>query len=273
MSDTNDAATERVSEATKEKWMDILKSGKGGAASSLPDLAGLPYTEVLRMFHRELRPRTYLEIGTATGDSLVCASCPSIAIDPEMHLRPDVLNGKSICACYQITSDRYFEQYDPQAILGGPIEMAFLDGMHRSEFVLRDFVNIERHCKRNSIIFIHDCVPVETLIADRVNCQHSVEPHRKGWWIGDVWRALLALKSRRPDLRTTVLDAFPTGLACISDLDPSSTTLSDNYYAIVEQMLSWSLEEIGLIEYHRMVNVEPTSVVDSYEKITRRVWL
>lgn len=244
-----------------------------GAALSLPDLAGMHYIEVLKTFHHELRPQNYLEIGTATGDSLVFVTCPTIAIDPEFHLRPDALKGKPVCALYQMMSDRFFESHDPKTILGGPVEMAFLDGMHRCEFLLRDFINVERHCKRNSVIFIHDCVPVETLIADRVNRQHSIESHRTGWWIGDVWRTLLMLKSRRPDLRITVLDAFPTGLACITNLDQSSRILSRDYAAIVDEMLSWSLEDIGLAEYHRMINVEPTSVADSYEKITLRFWL
>jgi hypothetical protein len=244
-----------------------------GPAASLADLTGAEYIDVLKLFHRELRPQRYLEIGTAEGDSLAFVACPTIAIDPEFRLRPQALNGKLICAFYRMASDRFFEQHDPKAILGGPLDMAFIDGMHLCEFLLRDFINVERHCKRNSIILMHDCVPVETLIADRVNRQLSVEPHRKGWWIGDVWRTLVALKNRRPDLRVTVLDAFPTGLVCVTNLDPSSSTLADGYDAIVEEMLSWKLDDIGLAEFHRMVNVEPTSVVDSAEKITRRFWL
>ena len=50
---------------------------------SLPDLTGEHYTEVLKRLHRELRPRSYSEIGTLHGQSLRLANCPSIAIDPD----------------------------------------------------------------------------------------------------------------------------------------------------------------------------------------------
>jgi hypothetical protein len=50
--------------------------------------------------------------------------------------------------------------------------------------------------------------------------------HRAGWWTGDVWRAALLLKRRRPDLQITTVDAFPTGLVLITNVDPSSRYLS-----------------------------------------------
>jgi hypothetical protein len=151
--------------------------------------------------------------------------------------------------------------------------MAFLDGMHRCEFLLRDFMNTERHCRRNAVVALHDCVPVEIENAERVHTGRGVFEYRKGWWLGDVWRTLLALKRRRPDLRITVLDSPPSGLACITNLDPESTVLSDDYPAIVEEMLSWSLREIGLRAFREMVGMEPTACLDTHEKITRRFWL
>jgi hypothetical protein len=29
--------------------------------------------------------------------------------------------------------------------------------MHYAEFLLRDFINIERHVTRNSLVILHDC--------------------------------------------------------------------------------------------------------------------
>jgi hypothetical protein len=242
---------------------------------SLPDLMGEHYTEVLKRLHRELRPQSYLEIGTLHGQSLRLANCPSIAIDP--NFSQTELNGivgtKGLCALYQMTSDRFFEAHDPKAILGRPIDLAFLDGLHLCEFLLRDFANTERFCVRNSIIVVHDCIPVETAIADRIYSEAVLNPARRGWWLGDVWRTLLALKRRRTDLRITVLGAPPTGLACITNLDPASEILGTNYAEIVEEMLSWSINEIGLIKYQEMVKLEPTQVIDTYEKLARKFWL
>ncbi len=247
--------------------------GGNGVQESLPDLTGEPYIEVLRRFHKELRPRSYLEVGSLYGDSLVFVECPAIAVDPEFQLRSPVIGQKSICAFFQMTSDAFFADFDPKAIFGRPIEMAFLDGMHRCEYLLRDFANTERHCKRNSIIFLHDCVPVESPIVERVNKMESIEAHRKGWWLGDVWRTIVALKRYRTDLRITILDAFPSGLACVTNLNPGDTILSANYDSIVEDMLSWSLRDIGIAAYHKMIAIEPTSDFDTHEKITRRFWL
>jgi hypothetical protein len=243
------------------------------SAKSVPDLTGESYIAVLKRFHQELRPKSYMEIGTAKGDSLGFVDCPAIAIDPGFNVATNVVGRKSICAFYQMPSDLYFERHDPKAILGGPVEMAFLDGMHRSEFLLRDFMNTERHCKKNSVVFMHDCLPVETEIVHRVNRVQFIEAHRKGWWLGDVWRTLLALKRHRVDLRIAVLNAPPSGLVCITNLDPNSTALAANYAGVVDEMLSWSLEEIGVEKFHQMVDVEPTSNFDSGEKITRRFWL
>src|SRR5205823_2507080 len=149
-------------------------------------------------------PKSYLEIGTASGDSLRLASCPSIAVDPNFTIGSDVLLNKSACALFRMSSDAFFAEYKPDVILGRPIELVFLDGMHRCEFLLRDFANVERYCRRNSIIVMHDCVPVELSIAERNPGGAALEAHRCGWWAGDVWRTLLILKEHRSDLSFTV---------------------------------------------------------------------
>jgi hypothetical protein len=240
---------------------------------SLPALTGTHYLNVLRLFVQELRPLSYLEIGTNAGDSLRLVGCRAIAVDAKFELQGDVVGTKPACHLFQMPSDQFFDHHDPTAILGRRIDAAFVDGLHLCEYVLRDFANVERHCRQNSIIFMHDCVPLEFLICGRVHGQDSVDPERRGWWQGDVWRAILALKRRRPDLRITVLDAQPTGLACITNLDPASDVLFANYSDIVDEMHSWKLEDIGLQEYQSMVHVEPTSIVDTPEKMARRFWL
>jgi hypothetical protein len=240
---------------------------------SIPDLAGEDYLVALRRLHRELRPRTYLEVGTSQGNSFRLAECASVAVDPAFQITEDVIGTKPVCALYQMTSDRYFEDYDPKSVLGGPIEMAFLDGMHHCEVLLRDFINTERHCKKNAIIILHDCAPVELPIAGRIRTGSSIAPHRRDWWVGDVWRTLLALKRRRPDLRITVLDAPPSGLAIVTNLDPRSTALAGSYADIVDDMLSWSLEDIGLENFMRMIDPRPTSCLESSEAISRLFWL
>ncbi len=243
----------------------------------VPDLAGEHYITTLGRLHEVLQPKTYLEIGVLQGDSLKLARCASIAIDPAFHISPDNLRpvlAKPELHFYQVASDEFFNRYSPSKILGAPLDMAFLDGMHRCEFLLRDFINTEKHCKRNSIIALHDCLPVELGIASRVQSHaHSAAAHRAGWWAGDVWRTSMLLQRSRPDLQMTVLDSMPTGLVLITNLDPNNNVLSKNYAQLVQQMLDWDLEEIGTTELFAEMRVVSASKLQTNEDISQRFWL
>jgi hypothetical protein len=240
---------------------------------SVSDHQGEDYLTVLKRLHLELRPKSYLEVGTQSGTSLRLAMCPSIAIDPNFAISSDVFGEKPICALFRMTSDDFFANHDPTKILGRPVDLAVLDGMHRCEFLLRDFANTERHCRRNSVIVLHDCIPVELSIAERNPGSAPFLSHRTGWWAGDVWRTLVILKKYRTELRMTALDAQPTGLICITNLSPMSKQLTDNYSDLVSEMMSISLQDIGFNEFFAMINLESTSVLSTSEQITSRFWL
>ena len=243
----------------------------------VPDLAGEHYVATLERLHEALRPKTYMEIGVLQGDSLKLARCPSIAIDPAFHISSNNLRAvfnKPELHFYQMGSDDFFNRYSPSKILDGPLDMAFLDGMHRCEFLLRDFINTEKHCRRNSIIALHDCLPVEPGITSRVESQaHSMVAHRAGWWAGDVWRTSMLLQRMRPDLQMTVFDSMPTGLVLITNLDPSSDILSSNYVQLVEEMFNWNLEEIGVANLFDEMRVVSASKLRAHEYITQKFWL
>jgi hypothetical protein len=243
------------------------------AVECTPDLGGAHYLAFLDLLHTELRPKNYFEIGTLHGETLRIASCPSIAIDPSFVLNQDIIKSKSITAFYQMPSDEYFARFDPKTLFGGPIDFAFLDGMHRCEFLLRDFANTEAHCKRNSIIVLHDCIPVELPMTERMPGKDSVLAHRAGWWTGDVWRTVLALKEHRPDLAITALDAQPTGLILITNLDPTSDYIKMNYSLMVREMLRFDLSSITFERYYDKISLESTSNLECGEKLTARFWL
>lgn len=254
-----------------------LADGVQASSPQAPDLAGEHYTITLNRLHEALRPKTYLEIGVLQGASLKLSRCPSIAIDPAFQIASEnveALLAKPELHLYQLGSDDFFARHSPAKILGVPIDLAFLDGMHRCEYLLRDFINMERHCRRNSVIALHDCLPVEAGITSRAPSQaHSMAPHRAGWWAGDVWRTSLLLRRVRPDLCMTVLDSTPTGLVLITNLNPDSTMLSDNYARLVNDMLTWRLEELGVQALFAEMRVESTSRVQTHEDLTQRFWL
>jgi hypothetical protein len=206
---------------------------------------GEDYYTVLARLHAFVRPRTYLEIGVSKGATLALAECPTIGIDPQFEIDRPVVNRKSTCCLFQMPSDRFFENHDPKAMFGKPIDMAFLDGMHLFEFLLRDFINVERHCRRESVVLMHDCVPPDDYVARRNQADHRLREHSThvDWWAGDVWKVLSILRIHRPDLRVVVFDAHPTGLVAITNLNPASRILSDLYFQLVEQYKDITLRE------------------------------
>lgn len=241
-------------------------------------LSGEYYRQVLARIHAVLQPQTYFEIGTETGETLALARCASIAVDPVFRLADpqrvaEIMNKPSV-SFHQMTSDRFFASHVPSKLFGSPIDLAFLDGMHRCEFLLRDFLNTERSCKRNSLVILHDCLPLESWMAERVQGR-GVPNHseRREWWTGDVWRAALLLKRRRPDLHMTTIDAQPTGLVLITNLDPDSEQLTQNYHSYVDEMMSWDLSAGGISRLFEEMAVEPSSALESEDQITARFWL
>jgi hypothetical protein len=100
---------------------------------------------------------------------------------------------------------------------------------------------------------------------------HTVVASHHGWWTGDVWRTALLLKRVRPDLRFLVLDAAPTGLVLITNLDPTSRKLADGYEEYVAKMLEWQISGGGLEALHAEMRVQPTQAFADPESMVEFV--
>lgn len=224
---------------------------------------GAEYLECLALLHRALEPRRYLEIGVWRGESLALASAETIAVDPDLLLDRDVLAGKPACHFFSCTSDEFFLRRDPKAILGGAVDLAFLDGMHRFEYLLRDFMNAERVCHAQSVIVLHDCLPIDPRVTNRdQNPELRRDAIVPGWWAGDVWKVPVLLKRHRPDLRLLVLDAPPTGLVLVSGLDPSSGVLDRHYGAMADSMMDADLASFGTARLFDLLEPRSTAILD-----------
>jgi hypothetical protein len=188
------------------------------------------YFEVLRRLLDELKPRTYLEIGVAAGDSLKLAKAPTTAIgvDPKPEIAFPLEPNQRVFA---ETSDAFFAGRDVRAEFGGqPVDLAFIDGMHHFEFALRDFANTERLCTPRSTILIHDCYPLDRATAER--------DRRRSFWTGDVWRLVVLLKKVRPELAIHTIATAPTGLTMVRKLDPSSRLLMERHDELCREFLA-----------------------------------
>jgi hypothetical protein len=242
---------------------------------SIADHAGLDYIRLLTQIHRQLNPKTYLEIGTRTGDTLALAACPSIAVDPHFHITRDIIGSKQLCCLFQMTSDDFFLGHDPKVILGKPIDVAFIDGNHMFEFALRDFINIERYIKSNSIVLLDDCVPTDAYIARRTfesQIFRDVSRH-PNWWAGDVWKVVLILKQYRPDLKICAFNAPETGIVAVTNLDPRSDILRRSYFDIVKEYGSLTLHEYGVEKYLHDLGILDTSIMTDFASVAELFWL
>jgi hypothetical protein len=218
-------------------------------------LDGEIYTHTLASLHLALKPRSYLEIGVLHGDTLALALCPTVGVDPAFQITQDVEAGKPSLQLFETTSDDFFARNDLRALLGGPVGMAFLDGMHQFDFLLRDFINTEAACDDASVVLMHDCLPRDALMTGAAD---ETAPSRfPGYWTGDVWKIVPVLRQWRPDLDLSVLDALPTGLGAVTRLNPASTVLKDNYDAIVAEWAGVSLADYGLDRLARDARIQP----------------
>ncbi len=210
---------------------DLLLVHVGQAERRLP---GPDYYTVLKWIHEILRPATYIEIGVRQGDSLraVNAGCRCLAVDPAPALTgplPDDLQ------LFPIPSDELFLNFDVVALLQAPtFSLAFIDGLHLFEQALRDFIHLERLADRNSIIMIHDSLPLDAVTADRERSTH--------FYSGDIWKVPMCLKQYRPDLKLAMIKTAPTGLCLVGNLDSRSKILTREYERCVAEYVPMAFE-------------------------------
>lgn len=183
------------------------------------------YLSFFEELHARLQPTAYLEIGVASGKSLRLAGCRAVGVDPGYAINVP-LDGDF--ALFRTSSDEYFAREDPLAATSGKtFDLAFIDGLHLFEFALRDFINTERHCSAKSVIVFDDVLPRSVDEAAR-------QRHTKAW-TGDVYPILEVLARYRPELTVLPIDTHPTGLLLVFGLDPTNTTLADNYDRILSE--------------------------------------
>ena len=200
------------------------------------------------------------------------SKCATLAIDPDTSRLQDVIADKPTLFIFQMTSDAFFKTNDPRRLLGREVDFAFIDGMHWSEYILRDFMNTERCGRRNSVIALHDCLPTNVYIAERENdgARRRTMGAPENMWAGDGWKVMLILKKYRPDLHILALDAPPTGLVYVTNLDPTSTVLQDRYFDICREFEKTTLLDYGLDRYFEKMDVRSTREFARREDISVR---
>lgn len=211
------------------------------------------YLEFLKRLHSALEPRTYLEVGVRNGDSLALSRCSSVGVDPAFEIRRDLQNITELRRC---TSDEYFSSLGERRPFGDlPIDLALIDGLHLSDYALRDFTNIERYCTWSSVIAIDDILP-------RNNDEGARERVTKAW-TGDVYEVLHFLETHRPDLVLLRVDTEPRGMALVFCPDRERALSPDAMDALTRPLVMSDAHEVPTDVLERHGALMPESVVAS----------
>ena len=189
--------------------------------------------DLLRGLHELLAPRTYFEIGVHIGMSLTLSRARSVAVDPFFKITRELQ-----CDLHLVrsTSDEFFARKHPLAHFDEPvIDLAFIDGMHLSEYLLRDVMNTERYTHAASVIVLDDMLPRSDNEAARDREGAGLEGRA---WAGDVYKVISTFRELRPDAVFLEVDTRPTGTVVMLLPDSSSTVLDAAYDDIVESYVT-----------------------------------
>ncbi|HSN09668.1 MAG TPA: class I SAM-dependent methyltransferase [Hanamia sp.] len=179
----------------------------------------------------------YLEIGVFNGHIFFrVKSTFKIAVDPDFQFDTLRKTGKLFLNPYNLfnkyfekTSDDFFTEDAPGLLSDRKLEIALIDGMHEYAYALRDVENSLNYLSDHGVIVLHDCNP--RVKADSVSFEEWKARNFTGTWNGDVWRALLHLRSLRDDINVFTLDC-DHGLGIVTIGKP-------------ENKLNYTLEQIN----------------------------
>jgi len=121
----------------------------------------------------------YLEIGIETGYNFNNVHFKTkIGVDPDPKCENEII---------KLTSDDFFGKNCDF------FDTVFIDGMHQSEYVLRDFNNSISKLNDNGVIFIDDILPLnyneQLKIPNKHVYENGILKYREPW-TGDVWKVV-----------------------------------------------------------------------------------
>lgn len=168
---------------------------------------------VIQTLMENFNLKNYLEIGVRDAHIFFKIKTKfKIAVDPEFifstwkKITRTFTNPYNIYnKYYEKTSDAFFAEDAPVLFKDHPLQLSFVDGMHEYGFALRDIENSLKYLTDDGVIVAHDCNPATKDAS--VSFSDWKKRNYSGTWNGDVWKAILHIRSTRKDLTAFVLDA------------------------------------------------------------------
>ena len=221
--------------------------------------------------------RVYLEIGVCRGVAFRHITADEkVAVDPAFKLSARarrLADAKARATHYfETTSDAFFANETAFLEQHG-IDVALIDGLHTYRQVVRDVENTLRYLRDDGVIFLHDCNPANASIAFPATSYADFRAQHRWrdllWvsrplWSGDVWKAIVHLRSTRHDLRITVLNC-DLGVGVVRKGFP-------------ESRLSYAAGQIEALDYadlaadrDRLLNLKPPTYLAEFLSSERRI--
>lgn len=198
---------------------------------------------IIKTLMQKKKLSNYLEIGVCNGHVFFRVNSRfKLAVDPAFTFDTARKIGKSIVNPYNLfnryftkTSDAFFKEDAPGILSQKKIQLALVDGLHEYAFALRDVENTLRYLTDDGVIIMHDCNPQTE---EEAGTLEQWRVRGSGQWNGDVWKAVLHLRSLRKDINVFVLDC-DQGLGIVTKRKPEST-------------LGFSQQEISHLTYQQL---------------------
>lgn len=157
--------------------------------------------------------RVYLEIGVSRGSAFRRITAEEkIAVDPAFKLSARSRRRADAKAhtthYFEMSSDAFFAEHASLLKERG-IDVALIDGLHTYGQVVLDVENTLRYLRDDGVIFLHDCNPTRASVACPADSYADFRAQNRWWeidWSGDVWKAIVYLRSTRQDLQVAVLN-------------------------------------------------------------------
>lgn len=204
--------------------------------------------------------KNYLEIGCYKGKTYFKVKATNkLAVDPHFHYkfyfkkltRPLLNSYQKNNRYFKEESDSFFEKRAAFLENLGPLDVVFVDGLHTFEASLKDVTNSLKYLNKNGVIIMHDCFPPSETAALPTKKFPTREEkltveNWNGEWCGDVWKSIIYLKRKYPDiLEVNVID-LETGLGIVKikgELDKNNLEIDRELFNEIDQLAYNEIKE------------------------------
>lgn len=193
------------------------------------------HDDIIQILLRSFTKPNLLELGSLRGKEVESFAAMTanlkVCVDLEKPSEPiqRILGEK--CTYYPMSSEAFFSQSISDNV---QYDIIYINNSHDCRQTYRDVGSALEFLSPNGVIVIHNCKPTNEVIgmpADQYQqVGREIKEKNHHCWTGDVWKAIVQLRSLREDLRVFTLDC-DWGCAIVTRGQP-------------ESMLSFSISDI-----------------------------